>query len=205
MATRLNTNTMSELTRGSFHMDAELARSSGGVVYRARVRSTGQTVVLKQRLRPELGAQRNMLNEVELLQRLHHPHVIRCLGHFWDSASLYMVLEHADRGDLYVWLQRRKDTRAPPLEERTVWHLFYQICQGLQHIHSKGIVHRDVKPSNVMLSTIDRGVFDCKLCDFGLARPFHPSAGNSNTITAGVQTSATVGFGTSQYMSPEQM
>ena len=157
MATRLNTNTMSELTRGSFHLDAELARSSGGVVYRARVRSTGQTVVLKQRLRPELGAQRNMLNEVELLQRLHHPHVIRCLGHFWDSASLYMVLEHADRGDLYAWLQRRKDTRAPPLEERTVWHLFYQISQGLQHIHSKGIVHRDIKSLNIFLCSAERG------------------------------------------------
>lgn len=86
------------------------------------------------------------------MERLDHPNVIKCYGHFWDhaSGSLYMVLEYADAGDLYSHVLKRR-TQKMYYDEGTIWVMFYQLCLGLNHLHSNGVIHRDIKSLNIMM------------------------------------------------------
>eukprot|EP00742_Colponemidia_sp_Colp-10_P009715 GILJ01010622.1.p1 GENE.GILJ01010622.1~~GILJ01010622.1.p1 ORF type:complete len:812 (+),score=109.75 GILJ01010622.1:69-2504(+) len=167
----------------------ELYRSNSGAVLKARVKKTGLVVVLKQRKSAELGRQDNILHEFELLHRLNHPNVIRTFGYFWDPsyASLFIVLEYADHGDLYAEIQKRAREHMPFSEEE-LWQIFYQICAGVHHLHEHRIIHRDLKPLNLLL-TVDRSI---KVSDLGVGRELGPE-------TMFVQTF----YGTPRYLSPE--
>lgn len=133
-----------------YHIVDELFRSANGAVYKARRRADRTIVVLKERRCAELGRRRDIMNEVTLLQRLRHPRVVECLGSFWDGlrGALYVVLEYARGGDLHGLLRRR---RACHLPEPWIWLAFGQICEGLRHLHERGVVHRDVKSLNVLV------------------------------------------------------
>eukprot|EP00743_Colponemidia_sp_Colp-15_P007187 GILK01007761.1.p1 GENE.GILK01007761.1~~GILK01007761.1.p1 ORF type:complete len:796 (+),score=126.76 GILK01007761.1:132-2519(+) len=167
----------------------ELYRSNSGAVLKARVKKTGLVVVLKQRKSAELGRQDNILHEFELLHRLNHPNVIKTFGYFWDPsyASLFIVLEYADHGDLYAEIQKRAREHMPFSEEE-LWQMFYQICAGVHHLHEHRIIHRDLKPLNLLL-TADRSI---KVSDLGVGRELGPE-------TIFVQTF----YGTPRYLSPE--
>jgi len=157
--------------QGQFEIIRELHQSSGGEVHLARVRQqrAGQPakqVILKRRRFAELGKAKDMLNEYEVLKKLDHPNIIACYGYFWEfqSGSLFIVLEYANRGDLHAELQNRREIGSEHFSNEEVWDIFVQILLGLAHIHSKGIVHRDVKSLNLLLT--DAGVV--KLGDFGV-------------------------------------
>ena len=126
----------------------------------------GEVVCLKERRAPELGQRKDMLNEVKLLRKVDHPNVVKCFGHFWEPSkqSLFVVLEFVDGGDLYAEIIRRKQDKAP-LSEASVWRLFYQVCLGVHELHRQGIVHRDLKTLNVLLSR-DRA--RAKVADLGV-------------------------------------
>jgi serine/threonine protein kinase len=134
-----------------------------GVKARRRFGNAGEIVCLKERRFAELGRKRDIMNEVNLLQRAQsHPNVIKFHSHFWDhgSGTLVMVLEFVNGGDLYAevlrrrtlrqyfpeaWLPRRSRslaaslTGAPfPLSQEVIWKLFYQICLGINHLHKLG-------------------------------------------------------------------
>jgi len=111
-----------KLSLNDFHILEELFRSATGAVFKVRRKNNRKLCVLKERKFAELGRKRDILNEVDLLERLDHPNVIKCYGHFWDysSGALFMVLEYADAGDLYsAVLRRRKDAHFWPEEE--IW------------------------------------------------------------------------------------
>ena len=97
-----------------------------------------------------------------------HPNVIKCYGHFWEvnTGSLFMILEFVDGGDLYAELVRRR-TRKIYLNEEMIWSLFYQICKGVHHLHKLGIIHRDLKTLNIMLS---KDLQCAKVADLGVSR-----------------------------------
>src|SRR6185436_16035845 len=128
----------------------------------------------------------NFQNEAVALDRVRHPNIISRLGHgtaidLVGTTFHYIVLEYLSGGDMAA-LSRRS-----PLS--LVKTLFYleQVCSGLAHAHECGVIHRDVKPQNLLL-TADRQVV--KIADFGVAR----LAANEGTITR---------VGTNIYAAPE--
>eukprot|EP00930_Biecheleria_cincta_P042653 TRINITY_DN29348_c0_g1_i1.p1 TRINITY_DN29348_c0_g1~~TRINITY_DN29348_c0_g1_i1.p1 ORF type:complete len:598 (-),score=83.21 TRINITY_DN29348_c0_g1_i1:99-1814(-) len=181
--------------RGQFELVKELYVCGTGSVHLARVikdqrtQLRDQVVVLKRRQVPELGRAKDMLNEYEVLKGLRHPNIIRCHGYFWEfgSQSLYIVLEYANRGDLHTELQTRKRL-GRQFGDDEVWDILAQCLLGLVHIHSKGIVHRDIKSLNLFLT--DTGVV--KLGDFGVSRQMSDKTMFLNSF-----------YGTPLYLSPE--
>ena len=148
---------LQEWNKSDFHIVEEIFRSNTGAVYKARVRRSGEIVVLKERRAPELGRGRGVMeHEVELLEKVKHPNVIRCYGHFRDNSttsrtgSFYMVLEYASGGDLYKQILRRRKEKKY-FSENSILKIFRQICRGLCALHEMGIIHRDIKTLNILL------------------------------------------------------
>lgn len=132
------------------------------------------------------------LQEVEVLRRMHHPHVVR---HFssWlhggkGTEALITVMEYCAGGDLRAWLEvcSRDGEHLP---ENYVLNLFAQMALGLRYVHSQKILHRDLKTSNMLLDGEHRVV---KIGDFGIARVL------DSTVAVAITT-----LGTPYYMSPE--
>jgi len=104
------------------------------------------------------------VNEIRVLASVGGPFNIRFLEAFVDADVLYIVTEFAAHGDLFGWLKARKGRGA--LKEATVWSFFIQMCYGLQSLHERNILHRDLKSANVFMMS-DRHV---TLGDFGVAK-----------------------------------
>ena len=108
----------------------------------------------------------NFQNEAVALDRVRHPNVINRLGHgtaidLAGTTFHYIVLEYLPGGDLYA------PTKARPLSLQRVLFYLEQVCSGLAHAHKCGVIHRDIKPQNLLL-TADKQVV--KIADFGVAR-----------------------------------
>jgi hypothetical protein len=157
--------------------------SSGamGAVYRARDMEAGIEVALKH-LTDRRHAERFEV-EARLLSVLSHPRVVRVLEYFQDETGQYLVMELVRGTDLGVVLKQRGNPGLP-LDEamEDVRHA----CEALQYVHDQQIIHRDVKPQNLILG--DQGVV---LVDFGIARQLEE------------EETGTVGIGTPRFMAPE--
>lgn len=177
-------------TFSDFFQIEELHRSQTGAVYSAHFKYDKKKYVLKERKLPELGRRKDIMNEVTLLRQLSHPNVVRCEGFFRDQSrrSLFIVLEYCGGGDLYCLIKSyEKANRC--ISEALIWHIFFQLCDGLKHLHENGIVHRDIKTMNVMC--INEGEV-VKLADLGVSRQLSEETLMLNTF-----------YGTPLYLSPE--
>src|SRR5947207_7739195 len=108
----------------------------------------------------------NFQNEAVALDRVRHPNVINRLGHgtaidLAKTTFHYIVLEYLPGGDLYAL------TKTRPLATKQALFYLEQVCSGLAHAHKCGVIHRDIKPQNLLL-TADKEVV--KIADFGVAR-----------------------------------
>jgi serine/threonine protein kinase len=125
--------------------------------------------------------------EAETIARLDHPAIVGCLGVGEQDGCHYFAMEYAD-GLTAAEVLKRPGGRLPVPD---ALHIILRTAEALQHAHSRGIVHRDVKPSNIMI-TRDRQV---KLADLGLAKPVEDE---------GTLTESGTGLGTPYYMPLEQ-
>ncbi|XP_073154577.1 cell division control protein 2 homolog C [Henckelia pumila] len=148
-----------------------------GKVYRAKEKATGQVVALKKtRLEmDEEGVPPTALREVSLLQMLSQSlYVVRllCVEHVDNKNGkplLYLVFEYLDT-DLKKFIDsHRKGPNPRPLPQQLIQSFLYQLCKGVSHCHSHGVLHRDLKPQNLLLDK-DKGVL--KIADLGLGRAF---------------------------------
>jgi serine/threonine-protein kinase len=159
-------------------------------VYRAEDLVRGGEVAVKV-VRPDLAAalgHDRFLREIRILGRLHHRNILPLLDSSEAGGNLYYVTAYIPGASL----QRRLEREGPlPLEE--VVRIGRDIAAALDHAHGSGVIHRDVKPGNVLLDD-DRAL----VCDFGIARAVE--------LAGGEQFAASSGFalGTPAYMSPEQ-
>src|ERR687894_2077317 len=108
----------------------------------------------------------NFQNEAVALDRVRHPNVINRLGHgtaidLQNRVFHYLVLEYLPGGDLYALCRRR------PLKLEGALFYLEQVCAGLEHAHSRGVIHRDIKPQNLLLTADQHTV---KIADFGVAK-----------------------------------
>jgi serine/threonine protein kinase len=174
-----------------FVVEALLGKGSYGSAYRARRIRDGVVCAVKRVCMDGMSADdlRETLNEVKVLQSLHHPFVIEMQSCFLTSKHLNIVMPLADCGDLSSFIKNQKGSA---LAEADVLMLFTQICCALKHVHDRKILHRDIKSANILLCTGIRGNLEAKLADFGIARVLH-----------GTMELASTAVGTPYYMSPE--
>ncbi|KAK1349172.1 cell division control protein 2-like [Heracleum sosnowskyi] len=147
-----------------------------GKVYKAKDKATGQLVALKKtRLEmDEEGVPPTALREISLLQMLSHSlYIVRLLSVEHDQKkkkpSLYLVFEYLDT-DLKKYIDsHRKGANPRPLPNSLVQSFLFQLCKGVAHCHSHGVLHRDLKPQNLLVDK-DKGIL--KIADLGLGRAF---------------------------------
>jgi serine/threonine-protein kinase len=167
-----------------------LGRGAMGQVFRGTVRGSGAPVAVKV-LKPELVSDTEVVarffQERSILTSIDHPNVAKVLDLVVEGDTLGIVMELVEGQDLRRYLRARGTL--PPGE---AVYLAGQLLQGLAAVHAAGVVHRDVKPENVLASTA-RGQMNLKLTDFGVSRL---SYGASLTKMTSL-------IGTPEYMAPE--
>ena len=108
------------------------------------------------------NALRLALNESKYLTVLSHPHIMKYYTNFTDDDKLYLIIENAENGDMTTFLNaNRKMGRHIPEDE--LWSIFLQCMQGLTYIHDMGVIHRDIKPGNILMDNN----MTVKIGDFG--------------------------------------
>ncbi|MEK7750678.1 MAG: serine/threonine-protein kinase, partial [Acidobacteriota bacterium] len=180
---------------GPYEILSPLGAGGMGEVYKARDTRLDRSVAIK--VLPEHIARREDLRqrferEARAVASLNHPHI--CVLHDIGSqdGTGYMVMEYMEGETLAARIARG----ALPLDQALIFAV--QIADALDRAHRAGVTHRDVKPSNIMLTR--DGV---KVLDFGLAKSKSKPEPEQETLTAALTTEGTV-LGTPQYMAPEQ-
>jgi hypothetical protein len=169
---------------GRYEMGPAIGRGATAVVHRARDLTSGEDVAVKA-VPVELGLAPRVRAEVRAASRLDHPGVVPLLDWGEDRDCLYLVWELVEGRSLAEWL-RAPD---PPGDDALV-RVAADVLAALAHAHGRGVVHRDVKPGNILIDAAGRA----RLTDFGVARL---SGESGLTLTGGV-------VGTVAYMAPEQ-
>jgi hypothetical protein len=167
-----------------YHVVEPISAGSMGAVYRAVDAHTGADVALKQSTNPHNDQRFEV--EARLLASLQHPRVVRILDHFTAQSGQYLVMELVRGIDLGALLKQR-GSPGLPVEQAIAY--VREACEALQYVHDQQIVHRDVKPQNMILG--EEGIV---LVDFGIARQLDDT-----------QLEGTVGIGTPRFMAPEIM
>jgi tRNA A-37 threonylcarbamoyl transferase component Bud32 len=165
-----------------------LGRGGMGAVYKARQTRLDRLVALKI-LPPEIGQDRDFTErfarEAQAMARLSHPHIVTIHDFGQTHALYFFVMEYVDG------LNLRQVLDVERMAPREALAIVPQICDALQYAHDQGIVHRDIKPDNILLNRQGQ----VKIADFGLAKLVGadaPTRGGERVL------------GTPQYMAPEQ-
>jgi len=166
-----------------YHVVEPISTGSMGAVYRAIDRQSEREVALKQSTDPLHD--RRFEAEARLLSSLQHPRVVKIIDHFSAPSGQYLVMDLV-RGIELGDLIKQRGSPGLPVDEAIEY--VRQACEALQYVHQQQIVHRDVKPQNLILSS--HGIV---LVDFGIARQ----------LEAEDQAQGTVGIGTPRFMAPE--
>jgi predicted Ser/Thr protein kinase len=164
----------------SYTIDAPISRGAMGAVYLARA-DDGSEVAIKRLVDLRQAARFEI--EARLLARLQHPRIARVLDHFQDHGGSYLVMELVRGSDLGEVIADQGDPGLPV--ERAVEYAI-QACEALQYVHDEQVLHRDVKPRNLILG--ERGIV---LVDFGIARELDADDPGTRAV------------GTPQFMAPE--
>jgi hypothetical protein len=180
---------------GNYLIDSVLGRGGMSVVYRAKHSRLGMSVALKV-LAPELSSddvfRERFLREAQMAAAVDHPNVIPIHDMGVHEQSLYIVMRYVAGGDLKAQL-----ASSGQLDPQRAVELLMPVAQALDAAHSHGLVHRDVKPANILLQRSATGEVDhVYLSDFGIAK----SASSMTGLT-----SAGSFIGTVEYMAPEQL
>lgn len=180
---------MSQPRLGNYIIGEVLGVGTVGTIYSAVCKESQQLVAIKK-LHPGVSQDKliraRFRREMVVLERLHHPHIIRYHGGGEDDGQLFYVMELVDGGTVKELLQASGFFQWPVVVE-----IGCQLASALQFAHNHGVIHRDLKPGNLFL-TKDGSV---KLGDFGIARDLQGADITSSGMTVG----------THAYMAPEQI
>lgn len=172
---------------GHFRVTRELGRGGMGIVYEAHDEALERRVAVKQLRRgPEPGRAdwERFLREARLVAKLRHPNLAQ-IHSLVEAGELYLIFEYVEGRTLSAVLERKGPFS--PAEARRV---LAQVCGALDYAHGQRIIHKDLKPSNIMVGADG----SCKVMDFGIAHQARGSASHTQTAASG----------TPPYMPPEQ-
>lgn len=172
-----------------------IGQGSMGVVYKARQIFIKRDVALKMLLEDNIRGTRGFLRfkqEAQAASLLDHPNIVTILDFgLIGNNQAYLAMDYLEG----LSLGERIDSKEISLEVFT--HIFLQVCDGLAHAHEKGMVHRDIKPGNIMLTTRESDENFVVIVDFGLVKLLESPTDQRLTATDVV-------IGSPLYMSPEQ-
>ena len=150
--------------------DVELGSGSFGQIRLAQLKHTDLMRAIKVIKKYKVKNVQNFKNEIKIMLRLDHPHILKFYDYFEDHDNVYLVLELCTGKELFDQIIKNKF-----FSEKKAFALFDQMVKAIYYCHLRGVVHRDLKPENFMLiSKKDRGKI--KVIDFGLGRTFDPSS-----------------------------
>ena len=181
---------LKEALRERYLLERELGQGGMATVYLARDLRHDRLVAVKV-LRPELAAtlgSERFLQEIATAARFQHPHILPLLDSGDAGGFLYYVMPYVEGESLRGRLARQGEL---PIHEAV--KILAEVCDALAYAHARGVVHRDIKPDNVLLSGRHALV-----TDFGVAKALSEATGRQQLTTAGVA------LGTPAYMAPEQ-
>ena len=187
---------------GPYEIQSPLGAGGMGEVYRARDTRLDRTVavkILSAHLSSNPEAKERFEREARAISSLNHPNICQLYDVGSQDGTSYLVMEYLEGETLADRL------RKGPLPFEQVLRYGVEICEGLEKAHRSGVMHRDLKPGNMMLTKTG-----AKLMDFGLAKPLKacdPASRMTQTIANPQHPLTTEGMvvGTFQYMSPEQV
>lgn len=173
---------------GNYRITDEIGSGGMAVVYKGVQESLHRTVAIKA-LKTSVSTDENVVarfeREATSVASFQHENIITVYDFFREQGALFIVMEYVEGIDLYDLLDRLKSL---PSDVAAIIAL--QMARALDYAHFRGVIHRDVKPANIIISKLGT----VKLTDFGIAR-----------VEASELTQAGVGLGTPAYMSPEQI
>lgn len=187
--TRGGSSMASELLAGRYRLGPKIAEGAVGAVYRAHDMTLGRDVAIKV-LRAELArddaVRERFRRETQAAAQISHPNIVKILDTGEAGGRPYVVMEYLPEPDLKEII-----VRYAPLPEDKVAEMGMDCCRALEYIHRLGLVHRDVKPQNILFTADGTA----KLSDFGIAA----AVGEQTLSARGTVT------GTPAYMAPEQV
>ncbi|KAM0866795.1 hypothetical protein ACQ4PT_042415 [Festuca glaucescens] len=174
---------------GDYMLLRQIGSGAYSRVWLGRHLARGTEVAVKEIAMERLSSKLrdSLLSEVDILRSIRHPNVIALHDSIRDGKRIYLILEYCRGGDLYSYLLRHK--RVP---ETVAKHFIRQLACGLQMLREKNVVHRDLKPQNILL-VANSATSILKIADFGFAKFLEPS-GLAETLC-----------GSPLYMAPEVM
>ncbi|MGB9872304.1 MAG: serine/threonine-protein kinase, partial [Anaerolineae bacterium] len=186
--------TPGQVLQNRYRIDALLGHGGMGAVYKAWDSRLQVYVAVKEMI-PQPGLDPQMLSrlrqqfrqEATILARLSHPNLVRVSDYFEEGGNAYLVMEFVEGESLANLIAARG-----PLPEAQVLEWARQLLDALAYCHSKGIIHRDIKPQNIIIRPDGRAV----LVDFGLVKLWDPRDPRTRTVVRAM--------GTPEYAPPEQ-
>lgn len=164
-----------------------LGKGTFGIVYLCNRKHNQKKVVVKEidtDLKPDQLKAAQL--EVKILKSFSHPNIIQYFDSFYKNKLFYIIMEYATHGNLHEYI---KNAIPKPIEKEVVLNIFCQILLALHQIHSKNVIHRDLKCENIFLTGLSGNVV--KIGDFGI----------STSLTADDKANTLIG--TTNYLAPE--
>lgn len=190
---------------GSYEILSKIAAGGMGTVYQAQHTKLAKIVAVKVLAGNMAAVEEYVLRferEAQLAARLEHPNIVRIYDYGTDGEVIYLVMQFVEGESLAARMKR--DKKLPLLE---AMHITREIAKGLDIAHENGLVHRDIKPDNILISKRN----EIMITDFGLVKleteQDSPDQSPIETVDSSVTAELTIGgsiLGTPYYMSPEQ-
>ena len=173
---------------GKYSITKKIAVGGMGAIYKAKHPTLNRDVILKElTLKGNRAINERFKREAQFMIDFRDDHIVQVYDHFKEGRSYYIVMEYVDGVTLSKLIDKNRY-----LPNEIAILIFYEICRALKHAHERGVIHRDIKPDNVLISR--DGVV--KLTDFGIAT-------SKDSEEQGLTRDMTLG--TPAYMSPEQI
>lgn len=187
------------LSRGQYKILEEVSRGGMGAVFRATQLAWNKTVAIKLLLGSHLNEQglHRFRREVEILASLDHPNIAKILGHGMEEEQPFFVMEFIAGPTFEEIVEQHISEHSVPPEADEISRMLGSVANALNYTHSNDLIHRDVKPSNILISeTFEHAV----LVDFGLVKEENPASSSALRLSKSGEL-----IGTLDFMSPEQL